>query len=785
MTATRATDATDAGARGATRLRLAAAAALLVALAFQQAPGFTVPDTKLDLTQDPLAFLGRALSLWEPSVAFGQVQNQAYGYLFPMGPFFAAADAIGLPGWVAGRLWWGTLLVVGFLGTVRLLRVLGVGSELVQVLAGFAYVTAPRVLAVLGPISSEALPVVLLPWMLVPLVRGTRGQTTPLRAAALSAVAVLLMGGVNATATVAVVPVGLVWLLSQARGRRRVALLGWWAVCGALATAWWVVPLLLLGRYSFPFLDYVESASATTLNAAAGEVLRGSTHWVGYVPPQSSSWTAASLVATNPVLVVLGALVAAVGLAGLVHRGSSAHPAVPGRRAWVVSLLIGVAVMVAGWVGPLSSPGAPVVRELLDGPLAPLRNVHKLDAMVRLPLVVGLAHSLSRLELPRASGWTRARARAVAVLVVVAAAAPLVAGQLTPRGAFFEVPGYWRDAAAYLDDHSRGGTTLLLPGEGFGRFAWGRTVDEPVQTLMRTPWATRQQAGPLAGTGSVRVLDAVEEVVAQGRPVPGLADLLASAGVDQVLLRNDLDWAGTGGPRPALVHRSLATSPGLTRVATFGVISPGGREGDLVVDDGLQVSLPTLEVFRVDRDVRRVTAPLVGGLVSVAGDADTTLGLDALGRLVDRPVVLEGDIGSSTLGPDQVVVSDTVRRRTMSFGALRGNASHTLTADDVLDPPGVAADLRSLPEAPETVAVLDGVRAVTASSSASVPSALIDRGQLRHPSRPSTGGTARCGRPGRPHPAAGGSGGGSTWRSRATSAGWRCGSARARSRSSG
>jgi arabinofuranan 3-O-arabinosyltransferase len=722
-----------APSRGATRLRLAAACALLVALAFQQVPGFTVPDTKLDLTQDPLAFLGRALNLWEPSVALGQVQNQAYGYLFPMGPFFAAADAVGLPGWVAGRLWWAVLLVVGFLGTVRLLRALGVGSDLVQVLAGFAYVTAPRTLTVLGPISSEALPVVLLPWMLLPLVRGTRGETTPLRAAALSACAVLLMGGVNATATVAVVPVGLVWLLVMARGRLRVALLGWWAVFGALATAWWLVPLLLLGRYSFPFLDYVESAAATTLNSSAGEVLRGSTHWVGYVPVGGSSWVAGSLVATNPVLVVLGALVAAVGLAGLVDRGGPGRAPLPGRRALAVSLLLGVAVMVAGWVGPLSSPTAPWVRDLLDGPLAPLRNVHKLDAMVRLPLVVGLAHALSRLEVPRASGWTRARVRVVAVLVVGAAASPLLAGQVAPRGAFVEVPPYWRDAAAYLDDHSRGGTTLLLPGEGFGRFLWGRTVDEPVQTLMRTPWVTRQQAGPLAGTGTVRVLDAVEEAVAQGQPVEGLADLLASAGIDQVLLRNDLDWAGTGGPRPAVVHRALASSPGLTRVATFGVVSPGSREDFLVVDDGLQATLPTLEVFRVDRDVQRVTAPLVGDLVSVGGDADTVLGLEAMGRLSGQPVVLEGDTGAANLTPARVVASDTVRRRVMSFGGLRGNASHTLAADEAVDPPGVAADLRSLPDEIETVAVLDGLRSVTASSSASTPSALIDRNQLRHP----------------------------------------------------
>ncbi|RYJ04034.1 MAG: DUF3367 domain-containing protein, partial [Actinomycetales bacterium] len=264
------------------RVRLIACCVLLAAVTFVQAPGQIVGDTKYDLSERPGLMLAKVLHLWDPLGNFGQVQNQAYGYLFPMGPFFLAGHEVGLPEWVVQRLWWTLVLVVAFLGVVRLARVLGIGGPWTQVLAGFAFALSPRMLTNTGPISIENWPSAVAPWVLVPLVLATQGR--PLwRSAARSGFAAGFVGGVNAVASAAVGPLAALWILTRKPSWRSVRLGGWWLLFMVMATLWWLVPLLVLGRYSPPFLDYIESAAATTSPATIADALRGTTKWVPYV----------------------------------------------------------------------------------------------------------------------------------------------------------------------------------------------------------------------------------------------------------------------------------------------------------------------------------------------------------------------------------------------------------------------------------------------------------------------------------------------------------------------
>src|SRR5438876_2734882 len=107
------------------RLRLVAVSLGLVLMTFWQSTGDTAADTKFDLVISPVRFLWRAVRLWDPITNAGVLQNQAYGYLFPIGPFFAGASGLGFPPWMMQRSWQSALLIAAFLGVVRPQRLVG------------------------------------------------------------------------------------------------------------------------------------------------------------------------------------------------------------------------------------------------------------------------------------------------------------------------------------------------------------------------------------------------------------------------------------------------------------------------------------------------------------------------------------------------------------------------------------------------------------------------------------------------------------------------------------
>src|ERR1700722_2913413 len=267
---------------------------LLAALAFVTRPGNIIADTKIDMAVDPLGFLKRAFQLWDPS-QFGQLQNQAVGYFFPMGPFFVLGKLLAFPAWVVQRLWLTVLFIAAFLGTVRLSSRLGIGTPGTQIAAGFGYALAPRALSLMGVNSGAVLPAAMLPLILIPLVRLLRhghelARRGKLRAAAQSAVAVALCSGMNAASVVAMLTLSFIYVLTGQRSWPRWRVLAWWVPAVALATWWWTVPLVLLGKYGVSILPYTESAAVTTSVTSLSNTLRGTEDWTTYLVVNGNPW---------------------------------------------------------------------------------------------------------------------------------------------------------------------------------------------------------------------------------------------------------------------------------------------------------------------------------------------------------------------------------------------------------------------------------------------------------------------------------------------------------------
>lgn len=697
---------------------MAAAAALV--LTFAQSPGQISPDTKLDLTANPLRFLARAFSLWNSELPFGQAQNQAYGYLFPHGTFFLLGDTIGLPGWVTQRLWWALLLVVGFWGVVRVAEALndgrGIGSPTSRVIAAIAYALSPRVLTTLGAISSETLPMMLAPWVLLPVILVLQGGSggvgraprDPRVLAMRSAVAIALMGAVNAVATITGCLCALIWLVCHRPTKLWWRFTAWWALGITLAVLWWVVALVMLGRVSPPFLDFIESSGVTTRWMSLTEMLRGTDAWTPFVAPNA---TAGASLVTGSVAVLATTLVAAGGLAGLALK------TMPARGRLITILLIGITLLAIGYSGGLGSPVAQQVQAFLDASGTPLRNLHKLEPLLRLPLALGLAHLLGRIPLPGSAPraeWTAALAHperdkrvavGIVVLVALVAGTSLAwTGRLTPPGAFDAIPQYWHDTADWLDEHNTGGRVLVAPGAPFATQVWGNSHDEPLQVLGEHPWGVRDSI-PLTPPQTIRALDSVQRLFAAGRPSAGLADTLARQGISYVVVRNDLDPESSRSARPLLVHRAIDGSPGLEKVAEFGDPVGAGTLAGFVSDSGLRPRYPAVEIYRVHADTP-VTPYLVDTerMARVDGAPEALLRLDERRRLLDRPplgpMLLTADAERASVPTPVVTVTDTPLARETDYGRVDDHSSAIRSPDDprhtanrVIDYPSPGADL--------------------------------------------------------------------------------------------
>ncbi len=704
-------------------------AALGFAIALLQRPGLATSDTKIDLQVDPAGFLGQVGRLWTPTGSLGHVQGGQYGgYLWPMGPFFAALRELGLSPWLVQRLWLGLLLALAAWGTVRLLdALLSPERGVAHLVAGLVVLASPYVVVFANRTSETLLGYAALPWMLLVVHRGARRPRELAWPAAFGLLLTSTGPGVNAATTAWILLGPALLLLYEAiwggvpwKAARRFALCA--AAAGLLASIWWLGPVVGHALYGVDFLAFTEQPGSIWGSTSLSESLRLMGYWISYLgvgygdtlrPYFSDSPT---MLFDLPV-VLAGLLVPALSVAGLVWT-----------RRWrygpffALLLLLGLVSMAAGF--PEGTPFRKAlyfVYNRVDA-LQFLRTTYKAAPLVALAvacLAGAAAAELGR----RLRGRTPAAAGAAALgaLLLVVSAWPLVTGELLDKQVMWKrIPAAWANTGRDLDRGlPRNSRAAVLPGQPFAFYRWGGTVDPVLPALTDRPVAVRSTP-PYDDLHAVDLLWTVDGLVQQERLLPGqLPSLLRLLGVRSVVVGSDDRTGRSGAMAPAEAARELAGQPGFQRAAS--AYGPNRGFNSPVADLERPVSLP---------EVRRYDMPAARGLVRVDpagpgtlvdGSADALAGLAAFGQLPERaPIAYAGDrtadeLRRFTAGGAELVISDSNRRRVFVPSRTRQTVGATLGARDPISQDAALLDPFPLAgTSGQTVAELAGARSIEA-----------------------------------------------------------------------
>ena len=361
-----------------------------------------------------------------------------------------------------------------------------------------------------------------------------------------------------------------------------------------------------------------------------------------------------------------------------------------------------------------------------------MRNINKFQPLIRLPLAPGLANCVPMVI----SAFSRHRRWRLAIQRTDGSAyyshhcprsRPVGPVPLYPPGSFKLSPLTGKAAASWLNHTSDGTRTLLVPGTGFGTYSWGDPQDEPMLWLSTTPWAVRDII-PLGGVNSTRWLDAIETQLEQ-RATPELASTLARAGYGYVLVRNDLPHqASDTPPSTDEVHTALAES-GLRRVASFGPLVTGRPTGvqAFLHSPATPGKYPSLEIYALPKPSSRVDSYPAASLAVVSGGPEALPLLAEYSVLANRPTVLAADLAAGKAGeaqlPDGInptawFDTDTLARRDEQFGSLHSGDSYLLASGQDAAGESTAPQFRLdvNPNGHQTIAVVSGIKAVTASN---------------------------------------------------------------------
>lgn len=653
---------------------------LLVVLAYlpalSAAPGRMPADSKLYLYLDPQRLMSDGFHNLDPRQFAGWVPHQHIAYLWPSGPWFAVFEIIGVPDWIAHRLWIGTLVLCAGLGVRWVARLLGL-DPVAALVAAVVYQCSPYLLPYVSRTS-----VMLLPWAGLGWIVGLTMLATlrsRWRHAAIAALVVFTVGAVNATALAMIAPAPVLWLIHAASAgtvtwRRAAGTAVRIGVLSIVVSLWWMAALVLQGRHGADVLAFSETLEATTFTSTGPEVLRGLGYWLFYVrDPFAATTTAAIDHLVSGRTVAIGLLVVLIGLVGLV--------AVRWRERRYALWLLGAGVFLGVGLHPFDDP-APLMAFLSGGgesglALA-LRSSTRAVPMSVLAVALGAGALITALgdRSWRRAPWLTSIAPAAAVIVLAVAGLPAMwtGGFVDPAlERDQDPPSAWRDAVAVLDARGAGHRVLQVPGAEFGAFRWGYTVDQPIPGMSDTPLVTRDLL-PLGSPAIMDLLYALDDRFQQRILEPAaVAPIARLLGVDTVWLLNDQAFDRFRTPRPDVVADWFAGEvDGLGPWQGFGEATVNEPQVPIVDEewirrDGPPRPLPPVQLAEVTDAVAVVRA--AAREIVVVGDGAGLVDAAAAGLLdpdvlVHQTLAIDDDeLGPALARADRLVVTDTDRPR--------------------------------------------------------------------------------------------------------------------------
>ena len=387
------------------RLGIVVMALLAYVPALLSSPGRMPADTKLYLYLNPRRLVSDSIWTFDARQFAGWVPHQMIAYAWPSGPWYVVAEALGLPDWVAHRLWIATIMLAAGAGVAWAARRLGLSIE-AAIAAGLLYQLSPYLVPYVSRTSSMLLPWAALGWI-VGLTIGAATRTR-WRDAALCALVIGTVGAVNTTALLLIAPAPVLWLVRRRRRAHCVRCAR--AVAAAariggltLATsAWWIVMQIIQGRQGADLLAYSESLEDVSLTATSVEAWRSLGYWLMYIrDPYAPTTTAGADYMTDRSTIVSGSSSS--------PSPSSAWQSVsfPARRFAIALTFTGLVLAVG--VHPFSDP-SPIARLFRGDGQAGLSLALRSSTRALPLLVFGLALGTAALvdALGRVVVWRRA-----------------------------------------------------------------------------------------------------------------------------------------------------------------------------------------------------------------------------------------------------------------------------------------------------------------------------------------------------------------------------------------